>query len=399
MSTRRVLALLGVLAVLVAVGCDPAPPREADEAPLNPGWQPLALPAPPGPPGRALLRDATACSGRWYAVGGLADAAGGTRPAAWSSVDGTTWTALPIAADSFYGRQNVLYSAGCRDGVLAAIGAKVGGAHGYPRVSTWRQRADGGLVEVSASFETYGGPKAVNVSRLAGGPQGWLIVGNRSSGAAAWVSPDAADFALVEGAPELAGDARGATWAFDAVGVPEGWLAVGGVLPAGRIDRDPAVWSSADGRSWRRAVLPGTERYEEAQRVALLDGVPVAVGLRGDGFGAWRRTGDDWVAVGCFAGGAAGVGSGTRAAGVPSVDGLVAAGSRLLAAVSDGASRSVWTSADRGDSWQPVALPLPVAAGAQRDVAVVGVGERIWLFADDGERSAVWSGSVSGVPR
>ncbi|MGC5018012.1 hypothetical protein [Micromonospora sp. DT47] len=390
MFTRRVLAVLGVLAALLA-GCDPAAEPAGDTPrPLRPAWQELTLPAPPGPAGRPLLRDAVACAGRWYATGGVADAAGGTRPAAWTSVDGTTWTSVPIAADSFYGRQNVLYAAGCRDGALAAIGAKVGGAHGYPRVSTWWQRPDGGLIEVSAAFETYGGPKAVNVSRLAGGPAGWLIVGNRSSGAASWVSPDAADFALVEGAPELASDGRGVSWAFDAVGVPQGWLAVGGVLPAGRIDRDPVVWSSADGRAWRRTALPGTDRYEELQRVALVDGAAVAVGLRGRAFGAWRRDGDEWVAAGGF--GAA------AASGAPSVDGLAVAGGRLVAAVSDGAARSVWTSADRGGSWQPMEIPLPVPAGADRDVAVAAVGERVWLFADDGTRSAGWSASLPAVP-
>ncbi|MFC8619233.1 hypothetical protein ACFT9M_22825 [Micromonospora purpureochromogenes] len=390
MSTRRVLAVLGVLAVLLAA-CDPAPaPRRAEE-PLRPAWQALTLPAPPGPPGRALLRDATACAGRWYAVGGVADAAGGTRPAAWSSRDGANWTVVPIAADSFYGKQNVLYSAGCRDGVLAVIGAKVGGAHGYPRVSTWRQRPDGGLVEVSASFETYGGPKAVNVSRLTGGPAGWLIVGNRSSGAAAWVSPDAADFALVEGAPELASDGRGVSWAFDAVGVPGGWLAVGGVLPTGRIDRDPVAWSSADGRTWRRTALPGTDRYEELQRVVLVDGAAVAVGLRGGAFGAWRRDGDRWATAGGFGGAAPSQ--------VPSVDGLVAAGGRLVAAVSDGKSRSVWTSVDRGGSWRRVELPGPVPAGADRDVALAAVGERLWTFTDDGTRATAWSAVVPVLAR
>ncbi|MEH0829043.1 MULTISPECIES: hypothetical protein [unclassified Micromonospora] len=397
MSTRRVLAVLGVLAVLLAA-CDPAPAPRRAEDPVRPAWQPLTLPAPPGPPGRALLRDATACAGRWYAVGGVADAAGGTRPAAWTSRDGTSWTVVPIAADSFYGRQNVLYSAGCRDGALAAIGAKVGGAHGYPRVSTWRQRPDGGLVEVSASFETYGGPTAVNVSRLTGGPAGWLIVGNRSSGAAAWVSPDAADFALVEGAPELASDGRGVSWAFDAVGVPEGWLAVGGVLPAGRIDRDPMAWSSRDGRTWSRTALPGTDRYEELQRVVLVDGVAVALGLLGQSFGVWRRDGAGWAAVGGFGGAVASPAAGARS-GVPAVDGLVAAGGRLVATVSDGASRSVWISIDLGTSWRGVDLPFPVPAGADRDVAVVAVGERLWLFGDDGVRSAAWSAPMPAVPQ
>ncbi|MEV1330024.1 hypothetical protein AB0J20_10655 [Micromonospora costi] len=383
MSVRPVVAVLGLLAVLVA-GCERSASHDDDvPQPVTPAWQEVTLPAPPGPPGRLLLRDAVACAGRWYVVGGVADPAGDTRPAAWTSVDGSAWRSVPIRADSFYGKQNVLYSVGCRDGVAAVIGAKSGGAHGYPRVSTWRQVPAGGLVEVQAPFETYGGPTAINVSRLAGGPAGWLIVGNRSSGAASWVSSDAAEFTLVEGAPELASDPSGVSWAFDGAAVPEGWLAVGGFLPSGRIDRDPVVWTSADGRSWRRTLLPGSRDYEELQRVAVVDGVPVAVGLRGGTFGAWRREPGGWVAAGVF---------GRRAgAGVPAVTALVADGGRLVAAVADGERHAVWVSADRGGSWSEVTVPVAAPAGADRDVAVIAAGDRWWLAVDDGARSGFWS--------
>ncbi|WP_433534824.1 hypothetical protein ACQPZK_22105 [Micromonospora sp. CA-249363] len=394
MSVRRVIAVFGLFALLLA-GCDgPSAPSgggstAAGVPASRPAWQAVTLPAPPGGAGRVLVRDVAACAGRWFLVGGVADASGGTRPAAWTSVDGTAWSALPVRADSFYGKQNVLSSVACRNGRAAMIGAKVGGAHGYPRVSTWRQVADGALVEVQASFETYGGPKAVNVSRLAAGPSGWLIVGNRSAGAASWVSsPAAAEFALVEGAPGLASDAVGVTWAFDAVATSSGWLAVGGLLPAGRIDRDPAVWSSPDGRSWQRTVLPGGPEYEELQRVVLAGGVPVAVGLRGATFGAWRQEPAGWVAAGAF---------GRRSdAGVPQVASLVAAEDRLFAAVTDGARYSVWVSTDRGGSWREAALPLDVAAGADRDVSVVAVGDRWWVAVDDGSRSGLWWASGVG---
>ncbi|SIN08618.1 hypothetical protein [Micromonospora cremea] len=399
MTVRRVIAVFGLFALLVS-GCDGsaeptggastgAGSTAAAEPALRPAWQPLTLPAPPGGAGRLLLRDGAACAGRWFLVGGVADTSGGTRPAAWTSVDGATWTVVPVRADSFYGRQNVLSSVACRDGKAAVIGAKVGGAHGYPRISTWRQLPDGALVEVQASFETYGGPTAVNVSRLAAGAPGWLIVGNRSAGAASWVSsPPAAEFALVEGAPELASDAVGVTWAFDAVAAPPGWLAVGGLLPAGRIDRDPAVWSSPDGRSWRRTVLPGGPEYEELQRVVLVGGVPVAVGLRGSTFGAWRQEATGWVAAGAF---------GRRAgSGVPGVTSLVVAGDRLVVAVADGARHSVWVSADRGGSWREAAMPLDVPAGADRDVALVAVGDRWWLVADDGSRAGLWWAGAPG---
>ncbi|QOC91148.1 hypothetical protein ID554_24405 [Micromonospora craniellae] len=376
-----VLVVCGLLAVVLA-GCPAPQRRDADPEPARLQWQRVELPSPDGP-GRVLVRDLVVCAGHRYAAGAVADPGGVTRPALWSSVDGVAWTPVPLTADSFYGRQSVLFSVGCRDGAVAAVGGKVGGAHGNPRVSTWWQRRDGTLVEVAASFELYGGPKAVNVSRLAGGPDGWLIVGNRAGGAAAWVSPDAAEFAIVEGAPELASDGQGVTWAFDAVAGPSGWLAVGGLLAPGRIDRDPAAWTSSDGRTWQRTVLPGGQEYEEMQRVVLVDGVPLGVGLRGWAFGAWRREPAGWTAAGGF---------GRVAGGVPSVGGLAVSAGRVLAVVSDGERYGGWLSEDRGDGWRPVELPVAAPVGAARAVSLSADGGRWWLAVDDGAQTSLWVG-------
>ncbi|MBX7264616.1 hypothetical protein KIF24_00100 [Micromonospora sp. Llam7] len=378
---RLLLAACGLLAVLL-VGCPAPARRDADPGPLRMDWQQVRLPSPDGA-GRILLRDLAACEGRWYAAGAVAEDSGDTRPAVWSSRDGAVWTPVPVVADSYYGRRSVLFSIACRDGAVAAVGGKVGGAHGNPRVSTWWQRGDGTLVEVAASFELYGGPRAVNVSRLAAGPAGWLIVGNRSSGAAAWVSPDAAEFTLVEGAPELSTDEQGVTWAFDALGGPAGWLAVGGVLLPGRIDRDPVVWTSADGRDWRRTVLPGTGEHEELQRVVLVDGTPVGVGLRGRAFGAWRLADAGWVTGGGF---------GRVGAGVPSVGAVTASAGRVMAVVSDGERYGGWLSTDGGDGWRPVELPAAAPVGAGRAVSLAAVGQRWWLAVDDGTGTSLWIG-------
>ncbi|MBQ1050278.1 hypothetical protein KBX50_17600 [Micromonospora sp. C51] len=385
---RFFLVVCGLLAALLA-GC-PAPGGETDEPePASLVWQRVQLPSPDGP-GRIVVRDLAVCADQWYAAGAVADGAGGARPAAWSSRDGALWTPVPVVADSYYGQRSVLFSIACRDGRAAAVGGKVGGAHGNPRVGTWWQRGDGTLVEVAASFELYGGPKAVNVSRLTAGPAGWLIVGNRASGAAAWVSPDAAEFTLIEGAPELSTDEQGVTWAFDAVAGSSGWLAVGGLLVPGRIDRDPAAWTSADGRDWRRTVLAGTEAYEEMQRVVLVDGAPVGVGLRGRGFGAWRQEPTGWTAAGGF-GGVAG--------GVPSVGGLAAAAGRIVAVVSDGERYGGWLSDDRGDRWRVVELPVAAPVGADRSVSLAADGQRWLLAVDDGSATSLWVARFPATPQ
>ncbi|GAB3940702.1 hypothetical protein GCM10027614_24800 [Micromonospora vulcania] len=96
-----------------------------------------------------------------------------------------------------------------------------------------------------------------------------------------------------------------------------------------------------------------------------------------------------WVAAGAF---------GRRAgAGVPAVAALVAAGAQLVAVVADGSRYAVWVSADRGGSWREVAMPLDVPAGADRDVALVAVGDRWWLASDDGARAGLWSAAGVGA--
>ncbi|HYN93909.1 MAG TPA: hypothetical protein VES42_08680, partial [Pilimelia sp.] len=271
---RRPAGMVSAGLVLLAGACTRATPdgEPAPPSPVRPAWSAVALPAPAGPAGRLVLRDLVACGGRWYAVGGVAGA-DGTRPAAWASADARTWTSLPTLPSTYYGERNILYAAGCRDGRLTPLGAKSGGAHGNPRVSSWRQRPDGALVEVRAHFELFGGPQAVNVFRITGGPAGWLIGGNRMSGAAVWVSPDAAAFRIVEREPRLATDPRGETWAFDVVPAPGGgWLLSGSLLRPGRTDRDPLMWSSPDGSRWSRVAVPATPEHEELRRVATVGG-------------------------------------------------------------------------------------------------------------------------------
>ncbi|HEY0701051.1 MAG TPA: hypothetical protein VGD43_24970, partial [Micromonospora sp.] len=319
----------------------------------------------------------------WFLVGAVAGADGATRPVAWTSADGAGWTPLVPTPRSPYGVENVLYAAGCRDGRLAAVGAKSGGVHGNPRVSSWRQTADRSLVEVPAEFELFGGPRAVNVGRVAGGPAGWLIAGNRVAGAAVWTSPDAGGFRLLEGTPGLATDATGRTWAYDVTAPSSGgWLVVGSLTRTGRTDSDPVTWTSTDGATWRRDVLADTPESEDLQRVARLDGRTAALGLRGDGFGVWIGGPDGWQRAGGF--------RPASVTGALSVSSLTAAPGWLVAAVAAGAEHSLWASADQGRSWRPVAAPVDTPAGGDRAVAVAAAGARLLLLVDDGRSSQLF---------
>ncbi|MEU7713820.1 hypothetical protein AB0B03_17880 [Micromonospora chalcea] len=403
-SARVRPALVAVTAaVLLLAACHAAPRPLPVPAPVRPQWRAVELSLPAGAVGRPVARDAARCAGRWYVVGGLIDPAGETRPAAWSSSDGVTWSPIPVRAQTFYGRQHVLYAVACRGDGMAALGAKTGGVHGNPRTGTWVWRPGGPLREAPAAFELFGGPRAVSASRLAAGPGGWLVAGARVGGAAVWSSPDAEGFVLREGVDELGSDGRGRTAAYDVAAVGSGWLVVGSLLPPGGAARAPLAWFSADGRVWRRAALPVPKGAAgAAERVAPADGGPVVLGPVGDRFAVWRGCDDcgsrsagpgaaqGWRRVGGF---------GTSGPGVSSVDALAAAGRRLVAVTGDGAQRRLWMSRDGGASWLPVITPVPVPDGGDAALAVAVGEDGLFVAADDGKTSRAWWGVLPAIDR
>jgi hypothetical protein len=334
-----------------------------------------------------MVRESVQCAGTWYVVGALGTPDGvDTRPAVWASHDGARWDMVPMTPKTYYGERSILYSVACRAGKVAIIGSKAGGAHGNPRVSTWYQQDDGSLIEVVAHFELYNGPNYLNVARMVAGPDGWLIVGNRTPGAAVWLSPDAHTFEILEGAPELASDDRGETWAADGAAVPGGWIVVGGLLPPHRIDRDPASWRSADGKAWSRTILAGTGDYEELQRVAVSGPVIWAAGLAGATFGVWRLSNDKWEQTGRF----------SRLAGsaAPQVKGLVISPNGLIVAGATGSAHEVWASPD-GSRWRRVDLPAAAPVGAERIISINGSDQHTLVLIDDGKSGRAWFGQVS----
>ena len=336
--------VLRVLAALVLVGACASVPGNA--------WTEASLPGA----GPRLLRAAVACGEHWYVVGGRSGSGGETSPAAWESTDGRTWRGLPLTPlpGSYYGPRSVLYAVACAHGTIAAIGSVGGGAHGNPRTSTWHQRPDGSLAEAAAPFETYGGDTAVDVGRIAGGPSGFLLAGNRTSGAAAWLSPDGAGFRLFENAPGLAG-----AFARDGAVLDGQFVLVGG------LGNTAAAWLSTDGESWRRVGMPVEGGYAEAQRVVRLGADLIAVGPLGDTYGAWR--GPEWAASGRFG-----------RPGATGIRSLTVSDGRLYAAADD-----LWRSDDGGRSWLTVTTPRaasPLTAIAGRDGGLLLLaGDRAWL--------------------
>ena len=208
----RSLLALTVGCVCLLAGCDDAD-REPEPERVTISWVEHPLPTPAGAAGRSVVRDAVQCGDGWWVVGAVLldrpTEPRDTRPAAWFSPDRRTWTSLPVATSTYWGRRAIINSIACSRDRIAAVGARSGGAHGNPRVTTFRMDGET-LVDVPAPFVQYGGVTASNVGPIAGGPTGWLISGNRVSGPAVWFTDDPREFTRVEAEPGLTDD--GGDW-------------------------------------------------------------------------------------------------------------------------------------------------------------------------------------------
>ncbi|MDO9455322.1 hypothetical protein [Nocardioides sp.] len=403
MGRHRTAHLLAALVAVTALaGCSgdepgarPTPSASPSAAPFEAKWEAVDLPAPPGPSGRIALRDATRCGDTWYVVGGVFTSATQSQPAWWSSPDGRTWTSRDLAPRDFFARGSVLSSVACHGADVVALGGRPGGAHGNLRTSSWYLRPDGVLADVPALFTQYGGVEAVNVAHVAGGPAGWTISGNRVSGAAVWSSPDARDFVRNDTDPALRHDPDHRFLATDQVADGRGWVLVGSAGLAGRGGAlAPWAWSSADGRSWTREEVPTTDEFSDLERVAADGGGDglLALGLRGQRFGAWHRdAAGTWRAGVTFGGLDPGRTSAPAVAGLATADGLV------VTTVSDGTDYQLWTSTD-GAGWHQVATPTTPPAGSGRVMTAATDGRSVLLVADDERAGRLWLSPDAGRP-
>ncbi len=241
----------------------------------------------------------------------------------------------------------------------------------------------------NAAFSLYGGSEAVNVGQLEAGPKGWLIAGNRVTGAAAWLSADSAEFRIVENSPGLASDPGLDTQAQDGYVGDAGYVLVGGGLPKGRIDHDPFAWTSPDGEHWTRVTLPRDDGYEDLQRVVRTGDQLVAVGLHGDTFGAWlSASGAQWTVGGRFGG---------NLSPLADVRSATVLGDTVFVSAQDGAKYGLYSSVDNGRSWRTVTMP-PGAhpSGSEKGMAVTSAPGILLAAGDDGAKGQIWVAEYSG---
>ena len=321
------------------------------------------LPVPDGPPGgsRCATRSTAATAGG-PSAGSCSPSPPRTqdsRPAAWRSADGTTWEALPVTATTYWGRRAVLSGVACSGDAVVAIGARSGGAHGNPRVTTFFEK-DGGLDDQRAPFNLYGGATATNV-----GPDH-----RRPPGLADHRQPDqrAGRVALHRrarlhhrggragprrrGGPHLPGAGRrlgrrGSGWSWAAATPPA-----------------PSTASRSSGprptrRTWERHEVPRQRRLRRprARVVATDDGPGRAGAARGPASARGCATDDGWEMASDFGS----IPESARAA--PSSRPWSPADRGLWATTSDGAAYALWHS-DDGDEW--AGSPLPADRAARR---------------------------------
>jgi hypothetical protein len=128
--------------------------------------------------------------------------------------------------------------------------------------------------------------------------------------------------------------------------------------------------------------MPGEAGANEVQRVTRVGADLVAVGLRGDTFGAWRGDGTSWRPAGRF---------GVTAGAIADALAVTTVGPRVVAATDTNGAYGLWLSADLGGTWRPVTLPVPAPPGADHALTVAGRGDTVLLAADDGTSGTVWT--------
>jgi hypothetical protein len=247
-------------------------------------WSQDYLPRPPGDAMRggsnARASDITVGGPGLVIVGTDLDARGNEVAAAWTSTDGVAWqehvtsiidhpgyafAAVAAGGDALVavGRQGIWWSS---DGVTweqvgepAIVGTHLTdiawGPAGFVAVaaddggvaSTWRS-SDGRSWEPGALTTALSG---LCPTKIAGGSKGYLVVGSNCGDPSRPViasSPDGRSWIRAPGQSSLFGEGE----ADGAIAGGPGWIAFGRFRPDASANAGDAVWTSTDGRAWRR---------------------------------------------------------------------------------------------------------------------------------------------------
>ncbi|MDL4772840.1 sialidase family protein [Actinomadura xylanilytica] len=159
---------------------------------------------------------------------------------------------------------------------VAAVGSTVVAAGGEADPGNYRgvllYSTDGGRTFKSADVQGADGGEPANGEvprQVAGGPRGWVAIGTRPGGGAVWTSTDGRTWRRL---PDAAGDAFGpGNRVQRVIGTDGGFLAVGENSRKGDFsDSVPAAWLSPDGQRWE-ALTGGQVGIPVRGRVSLIE--------------------------------------------------------------------------------------------------------------------------------
>jgi hypothetical protein len=236
-------------------------------------------------------------AGRFVAIEDLPSAGGSPVGAgAYTSSDGRRWRAERGSLQ--FGPQAGISALSAGSKGLIASGED--GADGQEQVAFWRSRDGKRWTQVATDPEVFGVPGAtVGVNGVIQGPNGYVAVGFKiddagALNAAVWNSRNGSDWTQAPATGDLA-EATPGEHAFvmnDITYARKTYVAVGldrSVNAAGKLDEEPAIWTSTDARRWTRrtngVVSPASfaPDSEGAQQVRLDLVVPTDGGFAATG--------------------------------------------------------------------------------------------------------------------
>lgn len=284
-----------VMFALAAVALARCGPRAAAPAPP---WARSELPADDGTggeSGRADIAGLEAGANRlpWLAGGATVDERGVRTIQIWTSATGPQgpWRPSSFSATSIDGPQDVVYSIAESERIAVAQGTRPSPLHGIPRPSMWTatELNPARWSEAPALREEFGGENVVSIGGVAAGPHGaalagsWINSADRSS-AAVWTSTDGRSWRRNDSDPAFAGIPPELPQASDIADAPPGLVMVGRApapAPGDPTAEHGAIWWSADGRSWARTLtvqIASRDAQVSIDRVRFGGGRFVAVG-------------------------------------------------------------------------------------------------------------------------
>ncbi len=203
-------------------------------------------------------------AGPWMAVGSARGAGGVAATACFRSADGLSWTTCALAPIDTDGAHTRLLSVVRVGATVVAGGVAVGALHGNARPYLWAGPLDGPLTELNLPRELFGGERIITFGGLAAGPLGGIAAGTwdgvtNQSVAQVWRSADGQDWRRLDGVASLTSTSEEILRGNAAAVGSRRAVLVGTAFNLNHLrdGDDGAIWWSDDATSWVRADVAG----------------------------------------------------------------------------------------------------------------------------------------------